>query len=346
MTQPEDQNPYRRTAPPGAPIPLAHRLALIGHGFRSMIKRYPADFSSAVRRTSQGTVIGDKGDTFADRWRSALDAASATDIVACWLGHCSVLLRIDGQTIITDPVLSERIGMKVGGITVGPARLNKVPVPPDALPPIDLVLVSHAHFDHLDRDTLKHLATKRTEVLTAYRTRSLIPRGFAHVHELRWDHGTCLRGLRFHAIRPAHWGARTAYDRHRGFNAYSISTIAPAASGEDGIKRILFAGDTAHTHAFDNAGPFDLGIFGIGAYNPWHHAHATPEQAWAMARRAGVRKLMPVHHSTFKLSDEPIEEPLIRLLKAADMHDGKADADPASLSAVLDTEIAQIVRIT
>lgn len=327
------------------PVPFGQKLVLIGHGFRSMIKRYPKDFASAVRRSTKGTRRNEPL-PFADRWADALANAAPSDITAAWLGHCTVLLHLDGKTIITDPVLSERIGMKVGGVTVGPARLNEVPVPPDALPPIDLVLISHAHFDHLDRDTLKHLATRRTEVLTASSTRALIPRGFAHIHELRWNHQTDLLGFHFRAIKPAHWGARTAYDRHRGFNAYAISTLPPAHAPKDFTpKRILFAGDTALTKAFDKAGPFDLGIFGIGAYNPWHDAHATPEQVWTMARKAGVKRILPVHHSTFKLSEEPIDEPLARLLKAADLHDGKRDADPAGMRAVLDCEIGQIVRV-
>lgn len=320
-----------------APITLSRRIALIGHGFRSMIKRYPSDFASAVRRTSKGTRRGGENDTFAHRWKATIEAAGPYDIFASWLGHCTVMLYLDGRTIITDPVLSERIGMKVGGVTIGPARLNEVPVPADQLPPIDLVLISHAHFDHLDRSTLVHLATRKTEVLTASKTRALIPRGFAHIHELRWDHTTELQGMHFTAIKPAHWGARKAYDRHRGFNAYAIATQTR--------QRTLFAGDTAMTRAFEKAGPFDLGIFGIGAYNPWHDAHATPEQVWAMAQAAGVRRILPVHHSTFKLSDEPIEEPLQRLLKAADLHDGKRDADPAGMRAVVDVEMGQIVKI-
>lgn len=336
--------PAQPNTDPHEPIPLGKKLVLIGHGFRSMIKRYPKDLASAVRRTTKGTRRGEP-QPFADRWTDAIAKAAPTDITAAWLGHCTVLLHLDGKTIITDPVLSERIGMKVGGVTVGPARLTEVPVPPDALPPIDLVLISHAHFDHLDRDTLKHLATKRTEVLTASSTRALIPRGFAHIHELRWNHETDLLGFHFAALKPAHWGARTAYDRHRGFNSYAISTLPPAKPEGFTPRRILFAGDTALTKAFDKAGPFDLGIFGIGAYNPWHDAHATPEQVWTMAQKAGVKRIMPVHHSTFKLSEEPIEEPLQRLLKAADLHDGKKDGDAAGMRAVMDCEVGQILRI-
>ena len=85
-------------------------------------------------------------------------------------------------------------------------------------------------------------------------------------------------------------------------------------------SRILFAGDTAFTDAYlplGAAGGVDLAIMGVGAYDPWHHAHATPEEAWTMANHAGARLLLPVHYGTFKLSNEPADEPITRLLAAA-----------------------------
>src|SRR6185295_17635891 len=85
--------------------------------------------------------------------------------------------------------------------------------------------------------------------------------------------------------------------------------------------RVLFAGDSAMTDAFvpigRDEGGVDLGIFGIGAYDPWIHAHATPEQVWQMAAHAGARHIMPMHHSTFRLSSEAVDEPLQRLIAAA-----------------------------
>jgi hypothetical protein len=87
---------------------------------------------------------------------------------------------------------------------------------------------------------------------------------------------------------------------------------------------VLFAGDTAHTHAFDKVGPVDLAVFGIGAYDPWEGAHATPEQAWSMYTRlsGGTPRghMLPMHHSTFVLGREPLHEPMIRLKRVADQH--------------------------
>src|SRR6185369_8558322 len=190
----------------------------------------------------------------------------------------------------------------------------------DHLPPIDVVMLSHAHFDHLDRPSLKRLAAgpaKGATVVTAQFTRKLVPPGFGDVLELPWRQVLrlgkpgCGEGeVVVQAMQPEHWGARTAVDRHRRFNSYLLE--APGG-------RVLFAGDTAHTHAFDVLGPtgVDLAVFGIGAYDPWEHAHATPEQVWSMYTRLSGGSprgaLLPMHHSTFVLGREPLHEPIERL---------------------------------
>lgn len=235
---------------------------------------------------------------------------------AVWLGHATTLLRLGRRWILTDPVFSARIGMRVGPFTLGLPRLAPA-VDPRSLPPIDVVLISHAHFDHLDRPSLRTLATLnpgRTRVVTAAGTRSLIPAGFADVTELPWDQSIEMLGVTLRAIKPRHWGARTVWDRHRGYNSYLLST--PEAS-------ILYAGDTALCESYDHlarVGGVDLSIFGIGAYDPWIENHASPEQVWQMHSGAMGRRLMPIHHSTFELSDEPLDEPMKRLLAVAGAH--------------------------
>jgi L-ascorbate metabolism protein UlaG (beta-lactamase superfamily) len=231
---------------------------------------------------------------------------------AVWLGHATVLLRVDGCWILTDPVFSSRIGMHVGPFTLGVPRVLPA-VAPQSLPRPDIILLSHAHFDHLDRPSLKALAHKHTHVITAVNTKGLVPRGFASVRELAWDEQASIDGLSISTLRPAHWGARTIWDKHRGFNSYLVQS----GDASSAPRRILYAGDTAHSHAFEPVGPVDLSIFGIGAYDPWIHAHASPEQVWEMHTMAKGRYLMPMHHSTFVLSDEPLEEPLQRLIAAA-----------------------------
>lgn len=232
--------------------------------------------------------------------RPALERLAAT-----WLGHAAVLLNLNGMTVLTDPVLSDRIGVRVGPWTLGVRRHQPAPV--ESLPPIDLILVSHSHFDHLDRPTLRRLVDRRTRLITAANTKRLIPPGFGEVLELPWDRAVNIDGLRIAAMRPKHWGARTAWDRHRGYNSYFI---------ESPIAHVLFAGDTAYTNVFRGVRA-DLAIFGIGAYDPWIANHANPEQVWDMFRSMPGEFLLPIHHSTFELSDEPAHEPLHRLLRAA-----------------------------
>ena len=235
-----------------------------------------------------------------------------------WVGHATVLISMqatDGRrvSLLTDPVMSDRIGVTVGQRTFGLRRLSNPALCEADLPPIDVVLLSHAHFDHLDRPTLRRLAAgpaKNATVITAGRTSRLVPSGFRSVVELPWSHTLEIGPLRIDSLRPAHWGARTALDRRRGFNSYVLEL--------DG-RRVLFAGDTAATDAFERVGPVDLSIFGVGAYEPWEHAHATPEQVWAMFRhlRGETGRLLPMHHSTFDLGEERPGEPLARLEAAA-----------------------------
>jgi L-ascorbate metabolism protein UlaG (beta-lactamase superfamily) len=277
------------------------------------IKRAAAVSRSAVRRYPRAIIdsILNRGTPDEPPTPFVLPDDFQAPLAAAWLGHATVLLHMGGLWILTDPVFSSRIGMKVGPITFGMERIAEPCIDPDCLPHIDLVLISHAHFDHLDKPSLKRIAKRTTTVVTAASTSRLIPRGFGDKHELAWDKEITLGPLTIRAIRPAHWGARTAWDRHRGYNSYVLESEG---------RRVLFAGDTAYTEAFaevGQSGGVELGIFGIGAYDPWITAHASPEEVWRMTHAARARHLMPVHHSTFKLSNEPMDEPMQRLLAAA-----------------------------
>ena len=231
-------------------------------------------------------------------------------LAAAWLGHATVLLRLGGKTIVTDPVLSHRVGLGLGLMTGGPRRLVSPALTRRQLPPLGLILLSHAHFDHLDRPTLARL-DKSVPVVVARHTADLVSDlGFTHVTELAWGESTVAAGLTVTAFPVKHWGARTFYDRHRGYNAYRLD--AP-----DG-RRVLYGGDTAYHDGFAAVGLVDLAILGIGAYDPYEAAHATPEQALAMADQCGARHILPMHHSTFRLSYEPTHDPIRRLLAAID----------------------------
>jgi L-ascorbate metabolism protein UlaG (beta-lactamase superfamily) len=230
------------------------------------------------------------------------------DLAACWIGHATVLLRIEGRTILTDPVFSNRIGLGLGVITGGPRRLVAPALAIRQLPPLDLILISHAHFDHLDRPTLMRLS-QSVPIITAPRTQDLIrDLGFGAITELRWGEHRQLGPLRITAQKVNHWGARTFFDLHRGFNGYLI---------ESARCKILYGGDTAYQTDFRALPPVDLAILGIGAYDPYIAAHATPEQAWELANHARAERLLAMHHSAFRLSHEPVTEPIERLLTVA-----------------------------
>ena len=234
---------------------------------------------------------------------------------AAWLGHATTLLKIDGATILTDPVFSPRVGVNLGLATLGPKRFVAAALAISELPKIDLVLLSHAHFDHFDIRSLRRLEARGTAVITAARTSDLLRANrYGSVRELRWDERARVGPFEIRAFRVNHWGARMRSDTYRGYNGYVI---------EAGRYRVLFGGDTADTTLFRavrTSRPYDLAIMPVGAYNPWIHYHCTPEQAWRMADEAGAELFLPVHHQTFPLSSEPLLEPIERVMDAAGNH--------------------------
>ena len=233
-------------------------------------------------------------------------------LYAAWLGHTTVLLKLDGITILTDPVLGDRVGLNLGPMTLGLKRMVAPAMRADQLPKIDLVLLSHAHMDHFDLPTLRALESRSTTVVTATKTSDLLrARRYESVRELAWGEHVRVGDVRLRAFQVNHWGARMRSDTYRGYNGYLI---------EAGRHRVLFAGDTAMTAAFRglrSSRRIDLAIMPVGAYNPWIHYHCTPEQAWRMGNDAGADLFLPVHHQTFHLGREPLREPIERLYKAA-----------------------------
>lgn len=234
---------------------------------------------------------------------------------AAWLGHSTVLLKVDGFTMITDPVLGERCGVKMGPMTVGIKRLVAAALHRRELPPIDLILLSHAHFDHLDHATLRSLERLGTTVVTASGTINLLhPWRFKAVSELAWNASTRVGPALVSAFEVNHWGARIRTDTYRGYNGYVIETDR---------HRIVFGGDTALTDNFRSLRTqrgVDLAIMPVGAYDPWIHVHCNPEQALRMANDMKAEHILPVHHQTFRLSREPYYEPIERLLTSAGAH--------------------------
>ena len=150
---------------------------------------------------------------------------------------------------------------------------------------------------------------KRSRVVASRGLHDLVDDlGFARVDELSWGESLRIDALTITAQPVKHWGARTFYDTHRGYGAFLL---------EGDGRRVLYGADTAYHEDWRGMGKVDLAIVGIGAYDPYIAAHANPEQALAMADHVRAERVLPMHHSTFKLSHEPMTEPIERILTAA-----------------------------
>lgn len=254
-------------------------------------------------------------------------------VTLAWLGHATVLINFYGVRVMTDPTLFRRIGVDGRITSIGPLRLTACALDPAELPEIDVVLVSHAHFDHLDTPSLAAVRGRPAAVM-ASKTSDLLPRQYySSVQELEWGESVRIdtpRGdVRVRAIEVKHWGARLGRDTYRGYNGYVIEREG---------RKLLIGGDTADTPLFADhraLGPFEAAIMPIGAYNPWIRNHCTPEQAVKLAADAGARLFVPVHHQSFELSREPFYEPIERTQAAL-----AGERDRLAL-----TEIGQTVQL-
>jgi L-ascorbate metabolism protein UlaG (beta-lactamase superfamily) len=227
------------------------------------------------------------------------------------LGHSTLLMNFFGVRVISDPSLFERVGLTLGPlVTIGPHRLAPAPLKPAQLQQLDLILVTHAHMDHLDLNSLKALPKSAVVVACAGCATLIRPLGYSDVRELRWGERTAVNGLTVTAMGANHWGKRWPWGRAYGFNSYVL---------EKNGRRMLLACDSAITDLFAplHENPPDVAAFSIGAYDPWIWNHADPEQVWTMFVQTGAHYLIPLHWGTFRLSKEPIDEPMRRLIAAA-----------------------------
>jgi len=229
-----------------------------------------------------------------------------------FLGHSSFLLQIGGKNVLVDPVFSTRL------IVLRRQRRPGVLVPD--LPPIDLVLVTHAHMDHLDKASLRRVirATRRLrglapEIVVPHGVEDLVEwMGFSRVHGLGWWESVERQGLRVTMTPCRHWGARMFRDMHRGYGGYVIE------AAEGGSQSVYHSGDTAYFDGFTQVGARlhpDVALLPIGAYFPDHYraVHTTPEEALRGFLECGAKSMIPMHFGTFPLGREPMEEPVERL---------------------------------
>lgn len=236
-------------------------------------------------------------------------AAGPDTVSVTWAGHASWVIRIGGLTVLTDPVWSRRIPGT-------PSRVTPVGVPWEALPPIDALVISHNHYDHLDAPTVRRLPRATPCYVPAGLGGWFRRRGFTRVTELDWWEAAELRGVRFDFVPAQHWSRRTLTDMCRSlWGGWVLSDGAG--------RRVYFAGDTGYGRFFREiarAHPrIDLALLPIGAYTPRRllgPVHTDPEEAVRAFVDLGAAAMAPMHWATFLLSGEPPLEPLTRLLAA------------------------------
>ena len=259
--------------------------------------------------------------------RSALSPRSGITrkpVLASWgqlgvtfIGHSSFFLQIGGKNILVDPNFARWIFVL--------KRLRRPRLRLHDLPPIDAVLVSHAHFDHLHRPSLRTIASltrrksgKHPVIVVPRNVRDLVgDLGFSRVVELEWWQSFQLGNVEITHTPSQHWGARLVRDVHRGYGGYVL---------RGGLHSVYHAGDTAYFDGFAEIGARlrpDLALLPIGAYHPasFRNVHTSPEDAIQAFLDLGARWMVPMHYGSFRLSYEPVEEPVPRLLADAERHD-------------------------
>jgi L-ascorbate metabolism protein UlaG (beta-lactamase superfamily) len=233
-------------------------------------------------------------------------AEPAGGVSVTYVGHATVLVRFDGVSLLTDPVYSSRL--------ILPKRLVEPGVALGALPPLDVVLVSHGHMDHLDVPTHRLLPKTDTVAVVAKNLSDLVAAcGYRDVIELAWGEQVTVRDVRISALPVKHWGTRNLVPDRRGYTGFLLEH-------RDGT--VFFPGDTAYFPGFRDYGKryaIDVALLPIGAYSPpsFRRVHMNPEDALQAAVDLGARHLVPIHWGTFVVSYEPIDEPVRWLLELA-----------------------------
>jgi len=239
--------------------------------------------------------------------------ARRSELGVTFIGHSSFFLQIGAKNILIDPNFARWIFVL--------KRLRRPGLRLRDLPPIDAVLVSHAHFDHLHRPSLRAIARlsrrksgKRPTIIVPRHLRDLVSDlGYGHIVELDWWQSLTLGSLEITHVPSRHWGARVVRDTHRGYGGFVLRA---------GKHSLYHAGDTAYFEGFREIGERlkpGVALLPIGAYHPdsFRRVHTSPEDAVQAFLDLGARWMVPMHYGTFRLSYEPVDEPVPRLLADA-----------------------------
>ncbi len=256
------------------------------------------------------------------------------EINIAWIGHSTVLINFYGTVILTDPVLFERVGVNIFGLILGPSRFTNPALTIDEIPEPDIILLSHAHMDHMDYQTLEKIVKRypnKINCITAYNTEDVIEElKWKSLQEIDWNEQIELTGIKFKALEVKHFGWRYPGEKDRSQGYMNDGRSYNAVIIEKNEKKILFGGDTAYHDLFNSVKNenIEIAIMPVGAYNPWKKNHCDPEEALIMAaEHIKAKYFIPIHTKTFKLGNEPIDEPLNWLRKSIPNYNIKLGLD-------------------
>src|ERR1700691_3321121 len=266
-----------------------------------------------LKMQSLGTLVGESAFRPMTGESKKANLVSPEELGVTFIGHSSFLVQMGGRKLLIDPVFAERL--------IALRRLRRPGVRIKDLPAIDMVLLSHAHMDHLNRPSLRRIIAHNMQVagrapiaVVPWGVEDLVnDLGFARVVTLEWWQTKPVSGLEVTMTPSKHWGARLFKDTHRGFGGYVI---------RGGGHTLYHSGDTAYFDGFAKIGERlkpEIALLPIGAYSPdsYRGVHTCPEEALQAFLDLGARQMIPMHYGTFRLSQEPMDEPVERLLAAA-----------------------------
>ncbi len=223
-----------------------------------------------------------------------------------WIGHASFLIQFTDLNVLIDPNFANWLFLL--------KRIKRSGLRIEDLPPIDLVLLTHAHFDHFHKPTLRRLPRPKIGVMPWGVGELALNLGFERVIELEWWESFEHKNWKVTLTPSKHWAARTLRDHHRGYGGFLL---------EHQGRRIYHAGDSAYFHGFKAIGrrlPPEIALLPIGAYHPesFRRVHMGPDQAVKAFKDLRAQRLVPMHYGTFRLSFEDMEEPPRWLLEIAE----------------------------
>jgi len=285
--------------------------------FRNVLERVDGSMLTATREFFFGGSAYRRPDapiSTAPRSNADYLEAPASGLRVTWLGHSTLLLEIDGKRVLIDPVWGDRASFFT---FAGPKRFYAPPLPLAELPAVDVVLISHDHYDHLDIETIKELSRRGARFAVPLGVGShLVSWGVpeAKITEHDWWDSTVVEGLTLTAVPARHFSGRGLLDQ--GKTLWSGWTIVTPQ------HRVYYSGDTAMQDAFaeigERLGPFDLTMIEVGAYDAlWADVHLGPEQAVRAHRLVKGEVMLPVHWGLFDLALHGWTEPIERVLVAA-----------------------------